>query len=52
MSATDVVRMSRNAIVVENAILQFEREIVSRVRSELNSHVCNVAQGGLTFQLR
>ena len=52
MSATDVVRMSRNAIVVENAILQFEREIVSRVRSKLNSHVCNVAQGGLTFQLR
>jgi len=34
MSAKDVVRMLRNADVVENAILQFEREIVSRVRSK------------------
>ncbi|KAL8711677.1 MAG: hypothetical protein Q9225_007075 [Loekoesia sp. 1 TL-2023] len=32
MSARDVVRMTRNAGVVDNAILQFEREIVSRVR--------------------
>ena len=41
LSAKDVVRMVRNAGVIEKAILQFEREIVSRVRSELdpNSHV-------------
>ena len=41
VSAKDVVRMVRNAGVIEKAILQFEREIVSRVRSKLgpNSHV-------------
>ncbi|MCJ1296583.1 hypothetical protein MMC34_008149 [Xylographa carneopallida] len=33
MSAKDVVRMVRNANVIEKAILQFEREIVRRVRS-------------------
>ena len=37
MSAKDVVRMVRNACVVEKAILQFEREIVRRVRGESNS---------------
>ena len=35
MFAKDVMRMIRNVIVVEKAILQFEREIVSRVRSKL-----------------
>ena len=41
MFAKDVVRMVRNAGVIEKAILQFEREIVSRVISKLdpNSHV-------------
>ena len=34
MSAKDVVRLLQNAAVVDGAILQFEREIVSRVRSE------------------
>jgi len=34
MSARDVVCMVRNADIVENAILQFEREVVSRVRSK------------------
>ena len=32
LSAGDVVRMVRNTRVVENAILQFEREIVCRVK--------------------
>ena len=36
LSAKDVVRMVHNAGVIENAILQFEREIVSRVSSKLN----------------
>ena len=50
VSAQDVVRMVRNAGVVEKAILQFEREIVSRVRSKLgpNSHV--VRSIGLIFK--
>lgn len=39
MSAKDVVRMVRNAGVIEDAILQFEREIVSRVRSKLGSYL-------------
>ena len=41
VSARNVVRMVRNAGVIGKAILQFEREIVSRVRSKLdpNSHV-------------
>ena len=50
VSAQDVVRMVRNAGVVEKAILQFEREIVSRVRSRLDpdSHV--VRSIGLIFK--
>ncbi len=50
VSAKDVVRMARNAGVIEKAILQFEREIVSRVRCKLdpNSHV--VRSIGLTFK--
>lgn len=41
MSAEDVVRMVRNAGVIAKAIVQFEREIVSRVRSRFgpNDHV-------------
>ncbi len=34
MSTEDVVRMARNADVVETAVLQFEREIVCRVRNK------------------
>ena len=34
LSAEDVVRMLHNAAVVEKAILQFESEIVSRVKGE------------------
>ena len=50
VSAKDVVRMVRNAGVIEKAILQFEREIVSRVRSKLdpNSHVARNI--GLTIE--
>ena len=50
MSAKDVVRMVRNAGVIEKAILQFEREIVSRVRSKSdpNSHVVRCI--GLMFK--
>lgn len=50
MSAKDVVRMVRNAGVIENAILQFEREIVRRVRSKLDSDVSIVRRVGLTFK--
>lgn len=51
MSAKDVVRMLRNADVVENAILQFEREIVSRVRSEWRLlHIWSVQRAELTFK--
>ena len=39
LSAKDVVRMIRNAGVIEKAILQFEREIVRRVRGESDSGV-------------
>ena len=42
LSAKDVVRMVRNAGVIEKAIVQFEREIVRRVRGESNSAV-NIA---------
>ena len=45
MAAKDVIRMLRNADVVEKAILQFEREIVSRVRSKWESDVCIVSSG-------
>ena len=49
MSAIEVVRMVRNAGVVEQAILQFEREIVSRVRSMLDARIRIVSYGWLTF---
>ena len=39
MSAKDVVRMVRNAGIIESAILQFEQQIVCRVRSKLDSDV-------------
>lgn len=42
MSAKDVVRMVRNAAVVENAIRQFEREI------ELDPSARILGRGGLT----
>jgi hypothetical protein len=45
IAAKDVVRMLRNADVVEKAILQFEREIVSRVKSKWESDVCIVSSG-------
>lgn len=50
MFAKDVVRMVRNAGVIENAILQFEREIVSRVRSKSDSDVRIVRHVGLMFK--
>ena len=50
MSAKDVVRMVRNAGVIEKAVLQFEREIVRRVRSKLDSHVRTLRCIGLTFK--
>ena len=34
MSIVDVARLARNADIVEKAVLQFEREIVCRVRSK------------------
>ena len=37
MSTKDMVRLVRNADVVEGAILRFEREIVSRVKSKRTS---------------
>lgn len=49
MSAKDVVRMVQNAGVIEKTVLQFEREVVSRVKSELNSDVRIVRRVGLTF---
>ena len=49
VSANDVVRMLRNAGVIETAILQFEREIVSRVRSKSDSDVRIVRHVGLMF---
>ena len=39
MSIENVVRMARNASVVEKAILQFEREIVLRVSSKCSTTV-------------
>lgn len=50
MSAKDVVRMVRNARVIENAIRQFERQIVSRVRSKFDSDDRIVRHVGLTFK--
>ena len=50
MTAKDVVRVVRNAGVIENGILQFEREIVSRVRSKFDSEVRIARRGGLTFK--
>ena len=50
MSAKDVVRMVRNANVIEKAILQFEREIVRRVRSKSVSNVKTFKCLGLTFR--
>ena len=50
MAAKDVVRMVRNAGVIENAILQFEREIVSRVRSKLGPNTRVVRRIGLIFK--
>ena len=44
MSAVDVARMVRDAAVVEKAILQFEREIVCRVKSKLHSDVLHVSR--------
>lgn len=39
MSIGNVVRMARNASVVEKATLQFEREIVFGVRSKCSTAV-------------
>ena len=48
MTAKDVVRILRNANVVEGAIRQFEQEIVSRVRSTCVAHLHMVKRGTLT----
>ena len=50
LSAADVVRMVRNAGVIEDAILQFEREIVSRIRSKLKPNTRIVRHIGLIFK--
>ena len=50
MSAKDVVRIVRNAGVIEKAVLQFEREIVSRVRSKFNPNDHVVRCTGLIFK--
>lgn len=50
MSAKDVVRMVRNTRVIENAIRQFEREIVGRVKSKLNPDDSIVRHVGLTYK--
>ena len=49
MSAKSVVRVVQNAEVIENTILQFEREAVSRVQCELNSDARFVKRVRLTF---
>ena len=48
MSSEDVVRMVRNAGVIEKAILQFEQEIVRRVRGDLYSDFRIVGRVRLT----
>ena len=50
MDAKDVIRVLQNARVIENTILQFEREVVRRVRSELNPKDRIVRRVELTFQ--
>ena len=50
VSAKDVVCMVRNAGVIEKAILQFEREIVRRVRSKLDSGSHDVRSITLIFK--
>lgn len=42
LSPRDVIRMARNADVVEKAVEQFEREIVRRVRSKLQHRLQRV----------
>lgn len=50
MIAETVVQMVRNATIVEKAVLQFEREIVSRVRSKFTLEVLVIGPI-LTFKL-
>ena len=50
LSAKDVIRMVHNAGVIDNAILQFEREIVSRIRSKLKPNTRIVRHIGLIFK--
>ena len=49
MSAKDVVRIEQNASIVEHTVLQFEREVVRRVKSKLNSDFRIVESIGLTI---
>ena len=49
MSAKDVIRVVQNAGVIENTVLQFEREVVRWVKSELYSNVRIVRRVELTF---
>ena len=50
MTAKDVIRMVQNASVIEDTILQFEREVLMSENSELNSNVRIVRRVELRFQ--
>ena len=50
LSVKDVIHMVQNTGVIENAILQFEREIVSRVRSKLDLNTRTLRHIGLIFK--
>ena len=50
MTAQDVIRMVQNAGVIEDTVLQFEREVVRWVKSEWNSNVRIVRRVELMFQ--
>ena len=45
--AKDVVRMVQNAGVIENAVLQFEQNVVSRIKSKLKPNIRIVKHSGL-----
>ena len=49
MSAKYVVRVVQNAEVIKHTILQFEREVVWRAQSELNTNITVVRRVSLTF---